>query len=485
MLHLFTKLTSYLFLVVVLTLSSYSTLKAQTLTSDLPDYPPGSLATFFGTGFAPNETVTLHVEHVNMMADDSASYDSTEYVPWTVIADSMGDFTTTWIVCSCDGDTLTAIANGTFGSYANVVFTDAAQYLSSITLTSDTSFNIIQGGSATFSYSFSTIATAVAQNGSSIQFNVSPSITNWNGSGQNGINNVGKTFNPVSFTDCVASSTYTGSVTLQTTQIAAGTYTFNIRVERNGSDGIVTMALCTLNICAPPVISAQPVSVTNCVGNASQLSVTATGATSYQWRKGGINVPGATSNSLTISSTQAGDAGSYDVVVTNSCTSITSSAATITVSTATRPIVTQQPVDVAVCNGATVVFSVSASATGSALTYQWYKVAANGSGSLIGGATAATLTINNASNGDQTDYYVIISNLCGTVNSDSASLSILGGNQTYSITSQPANSSACEGGSLTLSVSTNLGGLSYQWRKKRGHYSMRHRYYLYNQSRCP
>ncbi|MFM7216666.1 MAG: hypothetical protein ACKO1U_01455, partial [Bacteroidota bacterium] len=126
---------SILCLVAILLTCGLQSLRAQTLTSDLPDYPPGSVATFFGVGFAPYDTVTLHVEHVNMMADDSATYDSSQYIPWTVVADSMGDFTTQWIVCSCDGDTLMAVAVGTSGSAANVVFTDNI-YIESCTVAS-------------------------------------------------------------------------------------------------------------------------------------------------------------------------------------------------------------------------------------------------------------------------------------------------------------------------------------------------------------
>lgn len=52
-----------------------------------------------------------------------------------------------------------------------------------------------------------------------------------------------------------------------------------------------------------------------------------------QWRKNGVNIPGATGSSYFINSVNASDAGSYDVVVTNSCGSEISSPATLNVHT--------------------------------------------------------------------------------------------------------------------------------------------------------
>lgn len=84
-----------------------------------------------------------------------------------------------------------------------------------------------------------------------------------------------------------------------------------------------------------PTITTQPVSQSAVAGASVTFSVVATGSSSlsYQWRKDGSSVSGATSSSYTISSVTTSDAGSYDVVVTNSAGSATSSAATLTVTT--------------------------------------------------------------------------------------------------------------------------------------------------------
>ena len=112
----------------------------------------------------------------------------------------------------------------------------------------------------------------------------------------------------------------------------ATTSTFRLTVTDSGnSTATVTL---TVNVVAsvPPSITTPPANQTVCEGTPATFSVTATGALSYQWRKGGMNINGATSSSYTIDAATMADAGSYDVVVTGSCgTPATSSAATLIV----------------------------------------------------------------------------------------------------------------------------------------------------------
>ena len=82
-----------------------------------------------------------------------------------------------------------------------------------------------------------------------------------------------------------------------------------------------------------PVITAQPQSLTVQTGNSATFSVTATGQAplSYQWRRNGVPITGATSSSYSIASAQGTDAGSFDVIVSNDSGSVTSSTAVLTV----------------------------------------------------------------------------------------------------------------------------------------------------------
>lgn len=82
-----------------------------------------------------------------------------------------------------------------------------------------------------------------------------------------------------------------------------------------------------------PVITTHPASQSVQVGQPATFSVTATGSAplSYQWRKGTSPIANATSASYQIASVGAGDAGTYNVVVSNSAGSVTSNDATLTV----------------------------------------------------------------------------------------------------------------------------------------------------------
>ncbi|CAG7614209.1 nucleoside hydrolase-like domain-containing protein [Actinacidiphila bryophytorum] len=90
-----------------------------------------------------------------------------------------------------------------------------------------------------------------------------------------------------------------------------------------------------------PVITRQPVSQSVQAGGTATFSVTADGTAplSYQWRRNGQDVSGATGSSLTVSGVQTADAGTYTVTVTNAAGSVTSGPATLTVGATaqTRP----------------------------------------------------------------------------------------------------------------------------------------------------
>jgi endonuclease G len=86
----------------------------------------------------------------------------------------------------------------------------------------------------------------------------------------------------------------------------------------------------------PPTITQQPVNVSVVAGNSASFTASATGtpAPAFQWRKAGQAVTGnssATTATLTIANAQPADAGSYDVVATNSAGTATSSSVSLTV----------------------------------------------------------------------------------------------------------------------------------------------------------
>jgi uncharacterized delta-60 repeat protein len=103
--------------------------------------------------------------------------------------------------------------------------------------------------------------------------------------------------------------------------------------------GSSTSAAGILTVVTWPTISTQPQSQTNVAGTTVVFTVLASGTSplAYQWRKNGAslsnaaNVSGATSPALTLTSVQFGDAGGYDLVITNSYGAVASSVAILTV----------------------------------------------------------------------------------------------------------------------------------------------------------
>ncbi len=83
----------------------------------------------------------------------------------------------------------------------------------------------------------------------------------------------------------------------------------------------------------PPSIGAQPVTQSVTSGSGATLSVTPSGSApfTFQWYFGGNPISGATNSSLSFSSVQLTNAGSYFVVVSNELNSATSSTAVLTV----------------------------------------------------------------------------------------------------------------------------------------------------------
>ena len=103
----------------------------------------------------------------------------------------------------------------------------------------------------------------------------------------------------------------------------------------NGIGGSVSSLaqLTVVTAASAPVITASPAPRTLVVGSSTVLSVgvSAAPAPSYQWRKGGVAIAGATLPTLTLGNLQLGDSTNYDVVVTNSAGTATSSNAAVTV----------------------------------------------------------------------------------------------------------------------------------------------------------
>src|SRR5206468_3090238 len=165
---------------------------------------------------------------------------------------------------------------------------------------------------------------------------------------------------------------------------------------------------------------------TNCAGTTASFSVNATGTgLTYQWYKGVNALSGQTGSSLVLNSVSATDAGTYTVVVSGTCGSSISNSATLTVNQSVT--VSSAPISLTNCAGTTASFSVSATGTG--LTYKWYKGV-----NALSGQTGSSLVLNNVSASDAGIYTVVVSGTCGNSVTNSASLTV---NQNVTVSSAP------------------------------------------------
>ena len=146
------------------------------------------------------------------------------------------------------------------------------------------------------------------------------------------------------------------------------------------------------------VITTQPVDQTLLVGQTATFFVqtSTTVNITYQWKKNGVNIPGATAATYTIPSVSASDIGSYTVTISDSSSSATSNAAGL------LPLSAQPSATQIIAAGQAISFSISPAGAGP-FTYQWMKNGIN-----IVGATGASYSIAHVSQSDYAQYSVAV-----------------------------------------------------------------------------
>jgi hypothetical protein len=204
-------------------------------------------------------------------------------------------------------------------------------------------------------------------------------------------------------------------------------------------------------------VTVEPVNTDVCLNGTLNLSVTAQAAQSYQWRKNGANITGATNSTYTISNVGYGDAANYDVIAVAyfGCTNDTSRVAAVTIST---PLAITTPLaltDVK-CEGQNISYTIGVTGTGP-YTYNW----------RLNGSTVGTNNSNYAKNGvmtsDSGKYVVSIigSPACPMIY-DTIDLDI---NRTPVVTTAPNGASPiCLGVNSTLNVAT-VDHSTIEWHK--------------------
>ncbi|HTG45428.1 MAG TPA: LamG-like jellyroll fold domain-containing protein, partial [Verrucomicrobiae bacterium] len=191
------------------------------------------------------------------------------------------------------------------------------------------------------------------------------------------------------------------------------------------TNGLAGVSICGDQISNIPQILVQPSDLSVIRPAAAAFHVTAIGAVplSYQWRREGIAIVGATSSSYGFSPTTSTDhAAHFDVVVSNAFGMITSVVATLTVTAPAlqAPDILGQPANASVNEPNPAMFAVTATGT-PPLFYQWRR-----DGTNIPGATSSSFILSPTLQAmdDGSQFTVIVSNAVGSVTSLVAALTV-------------------------------------------------------------
>jgi len=237
-------------------------------------------------------------------------------------------------------------------------------------------------------------------------------------------------------------------------------------VVRNGVSKEVVSDMAQLSVNTLQITYQPQASVTVCIGNFNQISVTANSNTTiaYQWEayngSSWSNVAnsaiydGAQTASLKISQpTLAYNNYQYRCKLSAGYVcSLTSASSTLIVKDA--PKINQQPINTTGCIGGAATFGVL---TTDANYYQWRR---NGMPIAGANATLSAYTVAPIAAGFSGSYSVDVYGECGVITSSSADLIVQ--SSFPSIINQPASQSICTDTPVTFSVAAT-GADSYQW----------------------
>jgi hypothetical protein len=205
----------------------------------------------------------------------------------------------------------------------------------------------------------------------------------------------------------------------------AGNYSVEV-TDADGNKFTSQSSKVTVNAVLPE-ITTQPSNVSVYTGGSATMRVMVKGAGhSYQWKKDGVAIQGEIKNTLSLNDIILSDAGDYTVSVTNSVGTVTSRSARLRVLSSgsgnqggdtTSPVITTHPTSQTLDDGGSGTLTVSA--TGGSLSYQWLK-----NGTNIAGANEATYKINPASIDKSGNYTVVVYNSSGLVTSNVAKITV-------------------------------------------------------------
>jgi gliding motility-associated-like protein len=236
----------------------------------------------------------------------------------------------------------------------------------------------------------------------------------------------------------------------------AGAYT----ILATNNCGTTTSAAGILAVNNIPIINSLTTTSPVCAGTTATITsgVSPNGGNNltYSWSRNGSVIDGANTETLSIANFQSANAGTYALVVSNSCGASTGSSTT-TLQLKPAPSVGNIP-GPTLCQGNTLTLSPTyTNVSGPNVTYQWYF-----EGNVLNNQTAAQLNIVNVQSTNAGRYFVTVNNGCIPESGPAINVTVF---NLPTIQTQPAvNTEACIGTTATLTVLDN-GGQTYQWLK--------------------
>ena len=234
-----------------------------------------------------------------------------------------------------------------------------------------------------------------------------------------------------------------GATNASYTANAAGSYTVIARSSANCADTSAPMAVTVNALPSAAITAAGP--TTFCSGVSVVLNANTATGLSYQWRRNGTTITGATSASYTATTT-----GAYTVVVSNSNNCQATSAATSVTVNALPQATVAAAGPTTFCSGASVVLNAN---TGTGLSYQWQQ-----NGTTISGATSAAYTATTSGS-----YTVLVRN-SNNCSATSTAITVTVNPAPQATATAAGPTTFCSGASVVLNANTGT-GLSYQWRR--------------------
>ncbi len=202
-------------------------------------------------------------------------------------------------------------------------------------------------------------------------------------------------------------------------------------------------------------ISQNPEPLSICPNETAIFRVTAVGESlSYQWRKDGVDIPGATMPSYYINNTSEDDQGYYMCRIIGICDTAVSDSALLDIKD--TPEILDNPVGDTLCIGESITLKVDAK--GLALNFRWNK-----NGKHIVGSNTSELILNNVTKADSGSYVCIVSGACQPHDTSEAAIVVV---YDYPrIIEMPKSQNAIIGEKVIFQVKSAGDALHYQWRK--------------------